>query len=135
MSFLSYKRNRSRLDRTLSELVDKYESTSPGNVSCKSDLLREISLDLDTAKDEIGAWNDSEVDYISIAHGLLRAHADNLLTSGRYHLGSMLNPMTCARSLMHIYTRCLDYCVETGLWTQEERDAEYSSFIREMRSF
>lgn len=135
MSFFSYTRNRARLDRTLSELVDKYELTAPGSVSCKTDLLRAVSQELDAGKEEIGKWKDSEIDYISIAHGLLRSYADNLLTSGKYHLGSSLNPMTCALNLKHIYKCCLDYCVVKGILTQEERDEEYRSFLRDLRSF
>lgn len=130
------KKNTDRLMNICADLIYKYEQLNedPHVVpSCKNDLLASVKVEMDAAYEEIAGWKDSEIDYIRVAHSALARHSFDLLASGKYHIYTgMLNPMSCASNIMSVYSRCMQWGVERGELTEEERKEQSDYLHRQM---
>ena len=114
------KKNAKRLMETCNAFIDKYESNSCGVPSAKDDIDAVLMKQLDAAKQELDRW-DNTVDYVRVAHTLLANITFDLLSSGRYHIyAGTLNPMSCAKNLMTIYEKSMEYGKSRGEVTEEE---------------
>ena len=125
-----FKKNSMRLLNICDELIEKYEGNSGVTMSCKRDLLGQISKAVESGREEIATWKDSEVDYIKVAHTMLAQITFDLLKSGKYHLhAGVLNPMSCANNLMNVYKASMRYAVENHFIDANTREEQYKFLL------
>ncbi len=129
-----YKQNSTRLLNTCRLLIKDYES--PDKMSCTTDLMELINKRVLGYSEEIAEWEDSDTDYIKIAHTLLSHGTYDLLTSGKYHMfHGMLNPiMNCSQNLLIVYKRCMQWGVENGVIDEETRKEQLELLITDIQN-
>ena len=130
------KKNTDKLLKICADLIYKYEKLNedPHVVpSCKNDLMAAVKEEMDAAYKEISGWTDS-VDYVRVAHSALARNSFDLLASGKYHIFTgMLNPMSCASNIMSVYSRCMQWGVEHGELTEDERKEQLDYLYQQMK--
>ena len=97
---------------------------------CDSVLVKEIYEQIDRLKNNAEDWGKN-FDYNFLAYKLIYNSAFNLLSSGKFHLyHGVLNPMNESTHLYKICISCLNWYVETGRCTEEQK-AEQLEILNE----
>ena len=118
---------------TCNSYIEKYERENrEGTLSAKEDLDTVIKQQLDASKQELGMWPDS-VDYVKVAHTLLAHSSFDLLATGRYNVYTgVINPMSCAPNLLHIYKKAMEYGKSIGMVTDAEIKEQYDMLMKQI---
>lgn len=98
------------------------------NPTCKDDLLKAITREINSCHDEISLWHDGIVDFNQIAIRMVSTNSFDLLASGEYHLApGFVNPLGPTKNLFHVHSSALQWAKDHGLCNdddiQEDREA------------
>ena len=116
------------LSYVLGNIVTRLEKTDRGIFlpSAKDDILEEAQKYFDDSREEAATWGP-DFDYVSTAYILLFNISFDLLTSGRYHIApGMINPSSSAPNLRRFISASLDWAVDHGTITAEQKAEQLS---------
>lgn len=127
--------NLARLERTVSDQLDLLEKDLPANrPSAKPIIMERLQPYLQHSTKEAQTWDD-DFDYAATARTLIFNIAFDAISSGQYHLhAGVINPMTAGPNLLAITYRCLDWAVEHGHITEEEKETTLKTLRTNIKS-
>lgn len=116
----------------LSYEKDRNSHKLASGVSAVDDVMQYSNIMI--KKEDFSTWEES-IDYVQVANALISQTAFDLLTSGKYHLYTgMLNPMSSAPSLMHMYRCAMNYALSKGLIDQETVLQQEQLLLQQIKS-
>lgn len=127
--------NLARLERTVSAQLDLLEKDLPdGRLSAKPIIMDGLQPYLQHSTKEAQTWDD-DFDYAATARTLIFNIAFDAISSGQYNLhAGVINPMTAGPNLLAITYRCLDWAVEHGHITEEEKETTLKTLRANIKS-
>lgn len=105
------------------QCIDNIESTS-NYISCKDDLMKAISKDLDQYVNDISTYTEKNQDFYLLAKQEVSNKAFELIESGKYHLHGHFNSSGPGKSASNIHKTLVKEFLDKGYISQEEYDED-----------
>lgn len=129
MSFFFLRKSRFLKNKRLllfycDQCIQNIESTSPSYMSCKDDLMREISKDLDQYVNDISTYTEKSHNFYLLARQEVSSKAFDLIQSGKYHLHGHFNQSGPGGSASNIHKTLVKEFLDKGYISQDEYDED-----------
>ena len=93
-------------------------------ISCKDDLMKVISNDLDQYENDISTYTERTQDFNLLAKQEVSSKAFDLIDSGKYHIHGRFNKSGPGGSAANIHKFLVKQFLDKGYITQEEYDED-----------
>ena len=128
MSFFFLRKSRFLKNKHLlmfycNQCIDKIESSFSG-ISCKDDLMKSISDDLDQYVNDISTYTEKSQDFNLLAKQEVSSKAFDLIRCGKYHLWGRFNQSGPGGSAINIHKTLVKEFLDKGYISQEEYDED-----------
>ena len=106
------------------EYIDSVLKAGPVMQSCKDDLMKSISSDIDQYESTISSYTQWNTDFRLLAKRTVSDNAFELIQRGKYHLHGRFNFTGPGKSAAYIHKAAVKEFLEFGFISQEEYDED-----------
>ena len=104
--------------------IDSILKSAPVMTSCKDELMKAISSDIDKYENEIAAYTEKNTDFSLLAKRTVSDISFDLIDHGKYHLHGRFNPSGPGKWAAYIHKTAVKEFLDSGFISQEEYDED-----------
>ena len=128
MSFLRYHKYRHIILSSASETIEKLEKEISESgyftISCKDDLMKRISDEIVSYKDDFSKFESTYDELIKISMRMITTNSFELFETDIYRVMGVVNWSGPARTARQLHSMMIKHALERGYITQEDADED-----------